>query len=169
MRIPQSPRQRLLLAICVLLLLSALPSFGATLIKLVIALAVAAVAWHAAGLRQKEDSAGAAHTVQNHAAGHSGSVHRCVFSSDVIDLTDSSLLPERIELQAAFASVSVRLPVDAAVTLHASGAFCSITMPGAQCIALGERTVQCGTQDPSAPRLYIDASCAFGSLSFRMG
>lgn len=92
-----------------------------------------------------------------------------VFSERHIDLTGANDLPPVIKLNAAFSSAEVRLPVDYNITIKASGAFCSINLPDNQNIVFGEGTYSCGVDDPAAPSLYIDANCAFGSLSFTMG
>ena len=177
MKIPADPIKRTILAVCALILLCAVLRWSFPLIKVLIALAVAAAAWRFASSEpeskhtsvfgsERFSFARGIHETREENGVH---IRRYVFSSASIDLTDSSLLPEKIELQNAFSSLSVRLPVDANITIHASGAFCSISLPGRQSVVFGENTVHCGSQDPSAPRLYIDLSCAFSAASFRMG
>lgn len=176
MKIPTDPIKRTILAVCALILLCAVLRWSFPLLKVLIALAVAAAAWHFAG-SEKENTHTSFFSSEhfrfsgvNETREENGvHIRRCVFSSASLDLTDSSLLPEKFELQNAFSSLSVRLPVDANITIHASGAFCSISLPGRQSVIFGENTVHCGSQDPSAPRLYIDLSCAFSAASFRMG
>lgn len=167
----------LLAAAVALLLVNLILPFRIPLLKILITLGVAWAAWQWAD-PDKPHSRNAVFANErfrfsrgvNEERDENGTrVCRYVFSNAVLDLTDSSALPERIEIQAAFSNAVVRLPVDAAVTLHTSGAFCSISAPGQQNTVFGENTCQCGTQDPNAPRLYVEASCAFGSLSFKMG
>ena len=173
MKIPRDPIARLLLAAGMIILLGAvLPGFigNFPLVKLLITLLVAWLAWQMAG---KESGHTAFFSSERRhvsdMAGEKKGALRYVFSSAALDLTDSGALPERLNIQAAFSSVSVRLPVDASIAIHASGAFCSISMPGGESVVLGEQTVHCGSQDPSAPRLAIELSCAFGSVAMRMG
>lgn len=177
MKIPSDPKMRLLLIVCALILLNLLLNWSFPILKIIITLAVAALAWNFAD-EQSESRHNA--FFSNGKFSFKGTVHeereengvkilRYVFSNASVDLTDSSLLPDRIEIQSAFSNVSVRLPVDASITVHASGAFCSISLPGRQNVIFGENTVHCGTQDPNAPRLYIDLSCAFSSASFKLG
>ena len=177
MKLPTDPLKRAILAVCAVILLAAVLNWRFPIVKLLIALAVAALAWRFAGESSEEN-----HTsfFSNERFSFSGGIHesreengvhirRYVFSNASLDLTDSSLLPERIELQNAFSNLSVRLPVDANITIHASGAFCSISLPGRQSVLFGENTVRCGSQDASAPRLTINLSCAFSSASLKMG
>lgn len=161
MRIPGDLRRRLLLAAAILLLLSAFSSWTIPVVKLLIALAVAFLAWHSAD--------GASDSASSETDSKSGRLCRYAFSSAALDLTDSSSLPKRLTLQSAFSSVSVRLPVDAAITVRAAGAFCSVSMPGRQSMLIGEQNFRCGSQDPNAPKLHITVSCAFSSISLRMG
>ena len=177
MKIPTDPIKQAILAACALILICALLRWTVPLMKLVIALAVAAAAWRFAGGESGENHSSSfgsgrfrfARGINETREENGVHIRRCVFSSASIDLTDAAALPERIELQSAFSSLSVRLPVDASITLHASGAFCSIALPGGQNVVFGENTVRCGSQDPNAPRLRIDAECAFSSARFIMG
>lgn len=177
MKIPADPVKRTLLAVCALILLCAVLRWSSLALKLLIALAVAALAWRYANddPTEKHTSffgserfrfAKGIHEIREENGVH---IRRYVFSSASLDLTDTAYLPEKIELQNAFSSLFVRLPVDANITIHASGAFCSISLPGRQNVIFGENIVHCGSQDPSAPRLYIDLSCAFSSVSLKMG
>ena len=168
MKIPTDPVKRTILAVCLLILLCGVLRWSFPILKILIALAVVALAWHFSGDQPdpKNSSSGVVHNTPNE---NGIEKRRHVFSSASIDLTDASLLPEKIELQAAFSSLCVRLPVDASITIHASGAFCSISLPGRQNVLFGESTVRCGSQDPLAPRLFIDLSCAFSAASLRMG
>ncbi len=94
---------------------------------------------------------------------------RFICTSGVIDLTDSSRLPDHLTVQATLSSVTVRLPVDAGITVHTSGALCSVSLPNRQNIVAGKSTHHCGTQDPRAPRLYIECDCLLSSVRFEMG
>ena len=177
MKIPSDPRSRILLAVAAFILLSVLLSWTMPILKLLIALGVAWLAWNTSNQEQTERRSAFFSSDSFRASGFSASdaeesgcrVCRYVLSNASLDLTDSSSLPDRMEIQSAFSSVSIRLPVDANITLHASGAFCSISMPGCQSTVFGERTCHCGTQDPLAPRLHIDVASAFASVSFHMG
>ena len=177
MKIPYDPKLRRLLVVCALILLNLVVNWSFPHLKIIITRAVAALAWNYADNKQSDSHNS---FFSNEQFRFNGVVHeereengvkilRYVFSNAAIDLTDSSMLPDRIELQSAFSNVSVRLPVDASITVHASGAFCSISLPGRQNVIFGENTVHCGTQDPNAPRLHIDLSCAFGAASFKLG
>lgn len=177
MKIPADPLKRAILAVCALILLCAVLRWSFPLLKVLIALAVAALAWHFASDAPRETHTSFfsserfrfARGINEEREENGVHIRRYVFSSASLDLTDSSRLPEKLELQNAFSSLSVRLPVDANITIHASGAFCSIALPGRESVIFGENTVHCGSQDLSAPRLYIDLSCAFSAVSFRMG
>lgn len=180
MKIPTDPIKRTILAVCALILLCAVLRWSFPLLKVLIALAVAAAAWHFTG--DEKDEAKETRTsffsserfrfgngINETREENGVHIRRYVFSGASIDLTDSASLPEKIELQNAFSSISVRLPVDASITIHASGAFCAISLPGRQSVIFGENTVHCGSQDPNAPRLYIDLSCAFSAANLKMG
>ncbi len=168
MKIPSDPLKRTLLSICLLILLFSVLKWSFPILKIFIALAVAVLAWHCSGdsSNEKTGVCSGIHEIREENGVH---IRRHVFSSASLDLTDASLLPEKIELQCAFSSLFIRLPVDANITLHASGAFCSIKLPGQSNILFGENTVRCGSQDPLAPCLFIDLNCAFSSARFRMG
>ena len=168
MKIPTDPIKRTILAVCLLILLCGVLRWSFPILKILIALAVVALAWHFSGDQPGEES-GASGVIHDTIKENGIEKRRHVFSSASIDLTDASLLPERIEIQCAFSSLAIRLPVDANITIHASGAFCSISLPGRQSVLFGENTVRCGSQDPLAPRLFIDLSCAFSAASLRMG
>lgn len=94
---------------------------------------------------------------------------RFVCTSGVIDLTDSGRLPDHLTVQTTLSSVTVRLPVDAGITVHTSGVLCSISLPNRQSIMAGKSTHHFGTQDPRAPRLYLECSCLLSSVRFEMG
>ncbi len=94
---------------------------------------------------------------------------RYVCSSATVNLTDSGALPDRVEIDAVFSHVAVRLPVDVNVTVHVNSAFSSTNLPDSQNVLLGESTCHCGTQDPSAPRLSVHVNTVMSSLDFRMG
>lgn len=95
--------------------------------------------------------------------------HDCAFAASTLDLTDSGRLPERVRISVAFGSTTVRLPVDASITINASCAFGSVSLPENPGVVLGYTSCRLGSQDPNAPRLSVTARCAFGSLRFIMG
>ena len=164
MRSYHEPAIRLLALIGILILLAAILSLNIPFFKILITLGVAWAALTFADIG--ELSLRGISDDQMH-----GSLRTCryVFSRAVIDLTDSSALPEKMILQTALSGVTVRLPVDVSSVIHASGALCSISIPGHRNIVLGESEALCGPQDPNAPRIYIDASCALGAITFEIG
>ena len=155
---------RVLAIIGILILLGAVLRLNIPLVRILITLGVAWAALNLTGGKQRSFSG----ISDDH---QSGPVRTCryVFSGAVIDLTDSGALPEKVILQTTLSGVTVRLPVDAASVIHASCSLGSISIPGCQNIVLGEGTAHCGSQDPNAPRVFIDASCALGSVTFEMG
>ena len=177
MKIPTDPVKRLMLAVCALLLVCAVLRWSLPILKILLALVVTLAAWLLADDSPKGKNASSSASKHfSHFGGISEireeggvQIRRHVLSSAVLDLTDCSLLSETIEMQCAFSSVSVHLPVDANIALHASGAFCSVALPDGQSVLFGENTVHCGSQDVSAPRLRIELQCVFSSVSFKMG
>jgi len=169
MKLPTDPVKRILLAACALILLFSILRWSFPLLKILITLAVIFIAWHYTGEDEEKKPVSFSGIVNETREENGVHIRRNVFSRSVLDLTDSSTLPEKIELQSAFSILTVRLPVDAKITLHASGAFCSISLPDRQSILFGENTVHCGSKDSNAPRIHIDLNCAFSSVSFRMG
>lgn len=155
----------------IIVLIARVMAFTTTvmLLKLLIALGVAWAAWRRTGKRAA-DSHEDSHADVNDKTDADGT-RNCsyAFTDTVLDLTDVELLPERVKLSCAFSSVSVRLPVDAAVTIRSNGTFCCISAPGQKDMILGKSICYCGTKDDNAPRLLIDANCAFGSLEFMRG
>lgn len=92
-----------------------------------------------------------------------------VFSNKTIDLRHQDTLPPVIKLDSAFSNLTVYLPVDYSITIKLDVAFANITMPNGQSLLFGENTYTCGSLDPAAPPLLIEADCAFGALNFVLG
>lgn len=95
--------------------------------------------------------------------------HNCAFARSTLDLTDSGRLPDQVRVNLSFGSTTVRLPVDAGITVQANCAFGSVTIPDHPCVLFGSSAFQLGSQDPNAPRLHIAVNCSFGSVNFIMG
>ncbi len=171
MKIPSDRTARILLVAAVLVLLIALFSGGLPLLKFALIALVVVLAWNMA-----DQPAGHSAFFSNDTWQFSGdeehpgsrSCHYA-FSNALLDLTDSSYLPERLDIHASFSSVVIRLPVDANITVHASCAFGEIVIPQQQGVVFGSQTAHCGSRDVNAPRLRIDVNCAFGAVKLRMG
>lgn len=164
MKLNRNPAALALACIGILILAGALLPLNIPFGKILITLAVA---WAAFSLTTGENR-GFRGICEDRTNGTARTVN-CVFSGTTVDLTDSGALPEKVVLNAAFSGVTVRLPVDVAAVLHVSCALGSVSVPGHQKIVLGDSTVECGSRDPNAPRLFINASCALGSVSFELG
>ena len=95
--------------------------------------------------------------------------HSCAFARSFIDLTDSGSLPEQVSINSSFSSTTVRLPVDANITVKSSCAFSGVSVPGRPSMVIGSSTCHLGTQDANAPCLTIRISCAFSSVRLVMG
>lgn len=132
--------------------------------KLLITLVVAWSAWRLTG-----DSHRAWNRVSYDRPSDAARIYRYAFSNAALDLTDSDALPEKLYIQAALSGVTIRLPVDVSTIVHARGALCSVSIPGRQNLVLGEADFSCGTRDPHSPRLFVDVSCALGSVAFELG
>ena len=177
MKLQPKHKNLLLAAAAALLLLNLILPVRIPWLKILITLGVAWAAWNWADPGKNcghtaffsNDTFRLTRRVNEQREENGVRVCRYVFSSAILDLTDSAALPERIEIQSAFSSVSVRMPVDVSITLHSSSAFSSVSIPGQKNIVFGETTCQCGTQDSNAPRIRLDANCAFSSISFTMG
>jgi len=94
---------------------------------------------------------------------------RCVLRQDVLDLTDTDSLPEYVQVRSLMGSITVRLPVDAQITLVKNGLAGLVRTPGGQITLLGEETITCGSRDERAPRLYVEAHALLGEIRFLLG
>ena len=96
-------------------------------------------------------------------------IRQCVLRRETIDLTDTDHLPEYLQLRAFLGEITVRLPVDAQVTVVKEGLACLIRTPDGVATLLGEERMQCGSRDESAPRLYVEAHALLGGVRFTLG
>lgn len=96
-------------------------------------------------------------------------VRQCVLRRETVDLTDTDNLPEYLQLRAFLGEITVRLPVDAQVTVVKEGLACLIRTPDGVATLLGEEHMQCGSRDESAPRLYVEAHALLGGVRFTLG
>lgn len=96
-------------------------------------------------------------------------VRQCVLRRETLDLTDTAHLPEYLQLRAFLGSVTVRLPVDAQVTVVREGLACLIESPDGSTTLLGRERTRCGSRDESAPRLYVEACAVLGAVRFTLG
>lgn len=96
-------------------------------------------------------------------------VSTCVLRRETIDLTDTASLPEYVQVRAFLGEITVRLPVDAQITVVREGIACLIKGPDAGTVVLGEERMQCGSRDESAPRLYVEARAILGTIRFTLG
>ena len=96
-------------------------------------------------------------------------LRRCIGCREVIDLTDTDNLAEYVQVQAVLGSVTVRLPVDAQITLLKSGLVGLVRSPDGQITLLGEEEISCGSRDECAPRLYVEAQALLGEVRFLLG
>lgn len=96
-------------------------------------------------------------------------VRQCVLRRETLDLTDTAHLPEYLQLRAFLGSVTVRLPVDAQVTVVREGLACLIESPDGSATLLGRERTRCGSRDESAPRLYVEACAVLGAVRFTLG
>lgn len=164
MKLNHDSAVKIIALIGILILAGAILPLNIPVFKILVTLGVAWAAFHLADMGRN----GFRGISDDHQSGPVRTIN-CVFSGAVIDLTDSGALPEKVVLNALLSGMTVRLPVDAAIVLHISSALNSVSIPGHQKIVLGDSTVECGSRDPNAPRLFINASCALGSLNFELG
>ena len=91
------------------------------------------------------------------------------FASRVLFAALSVLLSVSAARAAAPSEITVRLPVDAQVTVVKEGLACLICTPDGVATLLGEERMQCGSRDESAPRLYVEAHALLGGVRFTLG
>lgn len=96
-------------------------------------------------------------------------VRQCVLRREEMDLTDTATLPGHVQVRAFLGQLSVRLPVDAQITVVKDGLLCLIESPDGRATVLGEQRMACGSRDESAPRLYIEAHAFLGAVRFTLG
>ena len=96
-------------------------------------------------------------------------VKKCLACREMLDLTDTDNLPEYVRVQSILGSVTVRLPVDAQITLVKNGLVGLVRAPGGRITLLGEDQSVCGSFDECAPRLYVEAHALLGEVRLLMG
>lgn len=96
-------------------------------------------------------------------------VRQCVLARTVIDLTDAAHLPRYVQVRSFLGSATVRLPVDAQVTVYKEGLLCLLKTPDSRTTLLGEERMTCGSHDASAPQLYLEAHACLGAIRLILG
>lgn len=96
-------------------------------------------------------------------------VRQCVLERMVIDLTDAAHLPKYVQVRSFLGCATVRLPVDAQVTVYKEGLLCLLKTPDSRTTLLGEERMTCGSHDESAPWLYLEAHACLGAIRFVLG